>query len=801
MIKNYVTVALRNLFRQKGYSIINIVGLSVGISVCLLIFFWVHDELQYDRFHENADRIYRLINERHSEDGYYLSVYTPPPLGEALEDNFPEVEKTLRLIRISDLLLSRDNKKFIEEHILFTGPAIFDFFDIPFTFGNPEAALLEPNTVVLTEEMARKYFGMENPVGETLTLQNQIEVQVTGVMKDMSDRFHIKADFFISFATLNLPQERLESWIWQQFYNYVMLPRNYDPSLLEHKLAEYYEQYVHPKTLLYGMWYKPHLQPVTDIYLRSAGFRFDLSNRGNITYVYAFSIIAIFILFIACINFMNLSTARSAGRAREVGVRKVLGANRSQLMIQFIGESVVTAIIAVVIAMGIVELVLPAFNNFSGKQLTLYPDTGLIGIPVILAFALIVGLLAGSYPAFFLSTFPTLGVIRGKGGTRKSGFPVLRKILIVFQFTVSIVLIVGTIVVFLQINYAQTKNLGFDKEQILYLPLRSNDLHQNYEAIKNGILQNPEIISATAAYGIPGGTVAGDAIRIAGEEHNLPVNMFVVDHDYLETLGIELIAGRDFSREFTTDAQSAFIINETMVRTFGWSSPREAVGKELEWDRWDGDGIKRGEVIGVVRDFHFKSMHEEINPVVMHIYPQVFSGFLVRVIPENITGTIQYLEEKWQSLTPEWPFEYTFLDQSFDQLYRAEQMAGKIFLLFSGLSVFIACLGLFGLSAYTAESRTKEIGIRKVLGAGVTSIVFLLSKEFTKWVLAANLIALPAAYYVMNRWLQNFAYRIEIGFEVLLLTAAIAFIIALFTVIYQSVRAALGNPVDALRYE
>jgi len=804
MFKNYFKVALRNLIKSKVFSFINVAGLAIGMACCIVILLFVQDELSYDKHHPNAERIYRVINERHADGNSSYMALTPPPMGPTLANTFPEVEKSLRLFPLgfAESLMIYEDKKYFEKNLYLAEPSIFEFFHLPFVAGNPTTALTEPNSVVITEEMAHKYFGDVSPLGKIITMSNRTDLQVTGVIENPADHFHLNMDFILSFAILNdwVPQQRMQSWVWQQFYNYIMLREGSDAEKLQAKLPDFIAQHADAQTKATGFWYRSQLQPVKDIHLHSSNFRFDFSERGDITYVYAFAIIAGFVLLIACINFMNLSTARSAKRAKEVGLRKVIGARRGQLVKQFMGESAVTGLLAVGLAIGLVELVLPAFNRFSGKSLGLNFETNFLTLLTILGFGLLVGLLAGSYPALFLSGFRPLQVLQGEFGRFKRAFPLLRKALVVIQFAISIVLIVGTLVVFQQIDFAQNKRLGFQKEQVVVLPLRGDAMEDNYQTVKRELLQNPHVLSATACYGVPGGIVAGDDIRLPGQD-NRPANVIVADHDYLTTLRMELVAGRNFSESFRTDAQEAFILNETLVREFGWSSPEAAIGKALEWDMWGEDAVKKGKVIGVVKDFHLKSVHEEITPTVIHIYPPAFSSLVVRIRPENMASTLDFFRDNWQEAAPAWPFQYEFLDQTLERLYKSEQKLAQIFGIFSLLSIFVACLGLFGLASFMAEQRTKEVGIRTVLGATKASIVKLFSMDFIKLVVLANILAWPIAYYFMNQWLENFAYRIDIAWSLFFLAGALALAIAVFTVSTQAIKAALVNPAQSLRYE
>jgi putative ABC transport system permease protein len=807
MLRNYFKIAWRNLSRYKGYTFINIAGLSIGIACCLVIFLFVQDELSYDTFNAKADRTYRIVNHRVNESSQMDMARTPPAYGPTLKNDFAEVEQVARIFEFgSKQLVAYADKKFFEPDILLADSTFFDVFSFSLIRGNPDQVLRGPNSIVLSETMAHKYFGDQDPIDKVLTMDGTYKFRVTGVMNDVPAQSHLKANFIGSFGVLRdmVGPKRMESWGWQQFFTYIVLPENYNPAKLDAKLSAFFAQ--HAQEEIKGSQSRDnyHLQALTDVHLHSSDLEYDLAQKGDIRYVYAFSIVALFTLLIACFNFMNLSTARSARRAKEVGLRKAVGAERIQLIGQFLGESILQTGMALVLAIGLVLAVLPMLNDWASKSLSLLSVVNVPFILGLLGAGLFIGLLAGSYPAFVLSAFRPVKVL--KGGTQgPQGGAFLRKNLVVVQFTVSIILIIGAGIVFYQMRYIQQKNLGFTKEQLVSVPLRTAAIAKNIETIKAELLKNPSITGATACYGVPGGRFAGDGINLPGKSEQFSTNMFLVDYDYISTLGMQIIAGRDFSRAFGTDAEEGFIMNETAVKALGWGSPANALGKEVSWPKWTpstpADTLKRGRVIGVVKDFNYKTIHQKIEPMVLHIVPSDYAQLVVRIRPEATTAALSALEAKWKALASDWPFEYTFLDEQFANQYRTEQIFSKVFGLFTCLSLFITCLGLFGLAAFTAEQRTKEIGVRKVLGASVASILVLLSKDFLKLVLIAILIASPVAWYAMNQWLQGFAYKIDLAWWMFALAGLLAVLIAILTVSFQSLKAALINPVKSLRSE
>ena len=806
MIKNYLKIALRNLMRQRLYAVVNVLGLAVGLACCLTIFLFIKDELRYDTFHEKADRTYRLRNDRISEGRVNHMARSAPAYGPAMNAYLPEVEKTFRIFSFNDPLVVYNTNRFKQTGFILADSTIFDILTLPLLRGNKEEVLKGQGSLVISESMAERYFGKEDPLNKILKVDGNLEFRVTGVMRDMPRHSHLDVSAIGSFSTLRdiiSDHARLESWGWQQMYTYVLLAPGADPVKVNDKIPAMVERYANPEQR--DDAYRTTLQPLKEVYLHSAELEYDIARKGDIRYVYAFAIVALFTLLIACFNFMNLSTARSMQRAREVGLRKSIGARRGQLMGQFLGESMVLTTLAMVLAIGLTALVLPVFNTWADKQLSLLDALSPMLVMQILAALLMVGLLAGLYPAFFLSAFQPIKVLKGTLDTRAQGGYGLRKMLVVVQFAVSTALIIGAGVVYCQLSYVQRKNLGFNKEQLVILPFQTDDMRSDYQSIKQELLQNPAIVSATACYGLPGGMFAGDGVMLPGQDKEVGISMFLIDPDYLPTMGMELVAGRNLSEQYGTDAEEAFLVNETAVKSLGWGSPDQALDKEMLWNKWvpsnPGDTLKRGRVIGVVKDFHYKSLHQKIEPLVLHVHEPAYYTMVARVRPEKMSAALDFLKTQWEARAPEFPFEYEILDQQFAKFYESEQIFKKLFLLFTSLSIFIACLGLLGLATFMAQQRTKEIGIRKVMGASVAGIVVLLSKDFLKLILIGVIIASPLAWYFMDQWLQSFSYRIEVQWWMFVGAGLLAVGIALLTVGFQSVKAALMNPVQSLRSE
>lgn len=795
MFKNYLKISFRNLWRAKGYSAINLAGLATGMACFILILLWVQDELSYDKFHENTNRLFRVVR-LDRDDPSQGVCRTGAPWAPALHSDFPEVENFVRFRGHGRTLMSSGDKGFYESEGLYADSTIFEVFTFPLLKGNPKTALTRPNAMVINERMAEKYFGTEDPVGQSLVFNNQDEFEITGLMQNIPANSHIKFDYLIPFFMY----QRWDTIEWgvNNFYTYLLLAEG-TATQLEAKIPEFLERHAGERTAAASI---NKLQPITDIHLHSNLLR-ELEANGDIANVYIFSAIAIFILLIACINFMNLATARSANRAKEVGIRKVVGSQRLQLIKQFLGESIFLSIIGILLAVGLVELLIPNFNELSGKQLSLDFGNNVFLLTGLLFMALIVGFISGAYPAFFLSSFKPIAAIKGDVGSGKSS-SILRKGLVILQFAISITLIVGTAVVYRQLNYMSSKKLGFDREQVLVIRMDNSEIKAKQELFRNELLRNPAISGVSATSNLLGGGDWGMPFSYegSGDENRFSARVLVVDPNFVETLGMQIVDGRNFSYEFTTDISAAYILNESAVKQIGFDNP---VGKYFgrpteknEQGEWD---YEKGSVVGVIKDFHFRSFHEEIQPMVLFMIPEWFSYLSVRIRPENISTTIDFVENKWHEFDPNRPFDYFFLDEIFDQMYRAEQRFGNTFVAFSVIAVVIACLGLFGLASFMAERRTKEIGIRKVLGASIINIVSQLSKDFTKWVIFANLIAWPVAFVVMTKWLQNFAYQVGMSLDTFLLAGVLALLIALLTVSFHAIKAAISNPVDALRHE
>ncbi len=818
MFRNYIKVAWRNIKRHKGYSFINIAGLAIGMAVCILILMFVRDEYRYDTFHENKDRIYRLEREFLASDGSVRGAFCSlaPSFVPFLENDFPEMEHIVRLFGTGDLLINVGDTYFLEERFYYAEQDIFDVFTIPLIKGDPQTVLENPNSLVLSESMVLKYFGDEDPMGKLMKVGSDREAyQVTGIMEDVPKNSHLHYDFLASYITLKgrYPYSRDGSDYFfgttnfsdNVTHTYMRLAKNANPvdiaaripGFLDSHLPTYEDEsgdIVHPH-----QWNNILMRKVIDIHLHSHTMN-ELEPNSDIKYVILFTLIAAFILIIACINFMNLSTARATKRAKEVGLRKVVGANRRLLSTQFLGESLLTALLAMVLALVIVNVLLPSFSTFSGHDLGLHSLFNPVGLLILLSVFLITGLAAGLYPAFYLSAYKPATILRGEL-SRGSRGTLIRKGLVVFQFAISAALIICVGVVLKQMRFLQNADLGYQKENILMIPADSV-VRANWWEIKQELLKNPNILDATTSKRAPTGRL-GDApgfgVEINGEVLRDPFRMphNRVEYDFFKTYKMKIVAGRDFSREYSTDEEEAFILNETAVRHLGFESPEEAIGTPI----FTRAPNMTGRVIGVVADFNYESMHHEIIPIITYIRLEQVNTVSLRIRGSNVQETIAYVQSIWDRFNPGYPISYTFLDERINALYRNEARMMEMFGYFSLLAIFIACLGLFGLASFTTEQRTKEIGVRKVLGASISNIVILLSKEYSKWVLVANIIAWPVAFFIMRNWLNNFAYKASIGWTIFVLTALVTFLIALLTVSYQSVKAALGDPAHALRYE
>ncbi|UCE08848.1 MAG: ABC transporter permease, partial [bacterium] len=774
MFKNYLKIAIRNLKRHKGFSFINITGLAIGLACTILILLWIQNELSYDKFHEHCDQIYRIIEESRHANGIDYYANTPIPLAPELTEKFPAISNSTRFINYEITTKCR-SKIFKEERVCITEPSFFEIFSFPFIEGDKNTALSSPYSIVLTESISKKYFSDENPVSKTLIVDNKDQFQVTGIIRDIPPNSHLEFDVFLPFTYLRERDYNLEQWDFSNCQTYILLKENIPYKQIEQKIYGLKKQHIPERDDFFK------LQPLKQIglYALDGGW-------GMIKYVYIFSIIALFILIIACINFVNLSTARSGKRAREVGLRKVVGAKRPQIIGQFFGESILLAMIALIIALAIVSLLHPVIPEILNKQLIVntFDYRLILGLLFIIV---VTGLFSGSYPALFLSSFKPVRVLK-RDVNSGSKNPLFRKGLVIFQFSLSIMLITSTVIISKQIKYIHSLNPGYNKENLLYIPI-DRSFADKSETFKRELLQNPNIKNATATFQLP------SFIRFTSEgewdgknpDYDLPIHVIVADFDYIETLQLKIAQGRNFSKEYLTDSVN-YIFNEQAIRKMGLTSP---IGKRFTM--W---GIE-GEIIGITEDFNFMPLNKVIEPIVIKIFPTFFRYLIVRIKPDEISNTIAFIENVWNTFAPDYPFEYHFLDEQFEEIYQSEQRMGTIFRYFMLLATFISCLGLFGLASFMAEQRTKEIGVRKVLGASIPGLILLFSKEFTKWILIANLVALPLAYLIMNNWLQTFAYRTTISLWIFILSATVSIVIALITVSYQSVKVALANPVES----
>ncbi|MEP6846256.1 MAG: ABC transporter permease [Panacibacter sp.] len=808
MFRNYLKISWRNLVKHKSFTLINVVGLTVSLTGCLLIGLFIWDEFQYDKFIKDSTRVYRIYDERTDKQGITSIAVTPPAFAATLQQEFPEIENTLRILATQDKkLFEAGNKKAYEENGMYAEQSFFNIFPLELESGTSAKALSEPNTVVITDELARKYFGTTNVTGKTIAIDKH-NLLVSGVLKPVPAHFHLNLNYIISFPTANLPAERMASWQWQQFYTYIKLKPGSNTEQLQAKFDNTIKEKAYPIIQKAGFTYLPFFQKLTDIHLHSADLQFDNAVRGNAAYVKALSIIAIFVLLIACFNFINLATARSLKRAKEVGVRKVVGAGRRQLMIQYTSETILLSLTATVFATLLTLLLLPSLNNFTNKHIVFSLFNDPVLFVVLFALGLLVGILAGIYPAFVLSGFQPVKVLKGLTGANPKSDNIrwLRQSLVVVQFALSALMIVSTIIVYKQVNYLHTKDMGFNKDQIMFFPMRGDNMFSNYETFKNELSSSANISSVSIGYGFPGDLVAGDDIIIPEKDGTKthPVTQLMVDYDYVKTMGLHVIAGRDFSKSMSTDKDAAFIINETAVKQLGYGTPEKAIGKQMMWNVWDAsvpDSLKVGKVIGVVKDFNYKSLYEEISPAVLQIYPPAYWKVAVKMKAANMQHAIADVKNVWSKFSPDYPIEYTFLDESFNKMYQSEEKLNTLLWIFCAMAIVVGCMGLFGLAAFAAEQRRKEIGIRKVLGASISSIVSMLSTDFVKLVLIASLIAFPIAWWAMNKWLEDFAYRIQISWWVFIIAGIASLLIALITVSFQAIKAAIANPVKSLRTE
>jgi putative ABC transport system permease protein len=806
MFRTYFKIAVRCLLRNKAFSAINVLGLSIGMAVCFIILLFVKDELSYDRFNTKANDIYRIIFKANINGGKINESNVMPPVAAALQNDYPEVKEVTRLRTLGNPTVQVNGKFFTGSSLVFVDPNFFNVFTIPFVKGDVKTALLRPNCMVISKAMAQKYFGNDDPMGKVISFSksnNAPPFTVTGVFDRIPANSHFHFDMFGSMASD--PEAASNSWMTSNYFTYAVLQDGYNYKKLEAKLPGMVEKYMGPQIQqsmglslaqfrTRGNELGFALQPLTAIHLHGDSSS-ELEPGGDIRYVYIFSAIALFMLLIACINFINLSTATASKRAKEVGVRKVMGSRKLDLVKQFLLESALITALALAISAILVQMALPVFNELSGKDLSfgfkLKPMVNLA------ALGLLVSILAGIYPAFFLSSFKPIATLKGKLTADINTYN-FRSGLIIFQFFIAICLITGTIVVFEQMKFIQNTKLGYDKDQLLVLN-NSWMLGKNEKVLRDELLNDPRVQNVTiSGYKPAGPSFNNNALaHPEGSENQLMRTLeYKIDEQYIPTMGMQLVAGRNFSPAMPTDSQ-AMIINETAARAFGWGN--EAIGKKIIREQTNRGHNVAYTVIGVVKDFHFRSLHETITPLLMVLYPE--TGLIVKVKTKDITGLLASMKEHWMAFNPEEPFSWSFMDELYNKTYKAEQTTSRILYIFTVLTILVACLGLFGLATYTAEQRSKEIGIRKVVGASVMQITGMLSKQFIKLVLIACIIAFPLSYWIMHNWLLDFAYRINLNAWMFIAAGVIAVAIALFTVIVQSIKAALANPVKTLRSE
>jgi len=819
MYKNYFKIAFRNFLKQKVYANINIIGLTVGITCCLLIVLFVLDELSYDKHFEKANQIYRVAVKSRFGDQELNEAVTSELMAGTLVREYPEVSQATRIIHTPNMLVRYQDKVFNETQFLWVDSTFFDVFSVRMLYGDPKTALEDHHTVVMTEETASKYFdNLADAIGEMVTYEDGTPYRVSGIIENSPANSHFHYGMLCPLSSWEWRNDGF--WLSHYMYTYIVLQKDYPPEQLEAKFPNLISKFVAPHLqrrtkMTLDEFYKSggklefYLQPITKIHLHSHISR-ELEPNSDIKYIYIFSLIALFILFIACINFTNLATARSMSRSREVGMRKVLGSVKSQLIKQFIFESTLFAIIAVIFSLFLIEFLLPYFNTITGKQLEMDYFENWYLLPGFLGVAIIVGILSGSYPAFFLAAFNPIVVLKKSNTRGTSSNSFMRNLLVVFQFTISIVLFISTLIVYKQLHYIQNKRLGFDKENIIVIK-RGWAIGQNpdgtpqepignrtvFDVFKNELLQNPQIMAVAGVGNLPGMGFEDFIAKADGasDEARLQFNYIQGDFDFAETMKFEFLEGRFFSRKIASDSL-AVVINESAAKLLGYERPY--VGKRIGFI---GNSDFFIHIIGVVKDFHYESLHHPIEPLVIGLENITRTYIAVRLHPQNIVSAVSFLEETWNKYIPYKPFEYFFFDEDYDNLYKAEQRTGMVFTIFSVLAIIIACLGLLGLASFTTEQRTKEIGIRKVLGASVSNIILKLSNEFIKWVIIANIIGWPIAWFISNKWLQSFAYRINIDLWIFTFSGGIVLFIALLTVSWQAIRAATANPVESLRYE
>ncbi|MFC2133204.1 ABC transporter permease [Bacteroidota bacterium] len=801
MFKNYFKIGFRNLSKQKSYSFINVIGLVIGLTSCMIISLFVNFELSYDKYHLDHERIFRVALDIQAKNSNPIFSYTTAQLAPTLKDKYPEVELAARSLTSRNVLVRKDDKIFYEDYFMYADSELLKILNIPLLKGNVEEILNSPQSIVVSEDIAAKYFGEEDPIGNILVINNS-QYEITGLLSNSPSNTHLKYQIIASMKILE-NAEWFTTWSYSQVYTYVKLKEGTDPAEFENKICKIADNYIKDQLEAEGYVFTYFIQNIVDLHLNSyykgQPLRFEPEPIGNYDSLIIFSIVGLLMLVIASINFMNLTTARSANRAKEVGMRKVIGGKRIQLIFQFLGESATLSFLAFLLSLIATMLLLPLLNEFINNEFKVSDIFTTYNFTTFIVLTILMGILAGSYPAFILSGFRPINVLRSSAILSIKG-TIFRKILVVGQFAVSIILIIGTITAYRQIRYMTSQNLGFEKEQKIVIPIRGGiSIRDNFETVKSEFLNHSSINGAAAASNVPGRGVATWSTRLtsrAGERDQIMYCLYF-DYDVIDEYGIELIAGRNFSKERSADIEGAYIINEAAVEAFGFNPASEILGQRII----SGYNQRENEIIGVTKNFHYMGLQNKVEPLIIEFSPVRLRTITLTINTNALDETIGFIEAKWNELFPRNPFEYYFLDEVFDRQYQKELQQQKMFSIFSFLALLIACMGLLGLSAFAAVQRTKEIGIRKVLGASVTSVLKSFSKEFMLLILIANILAWPAAWYLFDSWLQDFAYRIDISIWTFIIAGSFALIITLITISSQAYKAANTNPVEALKYE
>lgn len=806
MISNYIKSAFRNIYKNKFYSILNILGLTIGLAAFIFLFLHVNDEMSYDKYHEKASRIHRIESNFTIAGKNDMFAIVPVPMGPALKLEYPEIEEFVRIYNAGNTLFRTGEKESYEEDFYFTDSTFFKVFTHNMIMGDPERCLVEPLSIVLTGSIANKYFGDEDPMGKILESGNDRQFKVTGVIEDVPDNSHLKFDALLSGTTLAAErgEEEFNSMEPGRFWNigvytYLLLNENSEMQAIHDKFPGFYEKYMKSVGDMVNASFELMSTPLAEQH-----FSEHLSSdqpKGNLAFIYIFIAVAVFILLIAAINYMNMATARSTKRAREVGIRKVSGASRGQLIRQFLGESLLLSYISMILAMLIVYLFLPDFNTLSGKNVSpdfFFDPVYFLGLLLV---ATLIGIISGSYPAFYLSSFNPVTVVKGTV-SKTGGSGILRKVLVVFQFFIATSMIIGTIIVSQQLSYLRNKDLGFDSKNMMILELQDTAFRAKAEMFREELLQNPDILGVTNSIGVPGRNTWIQVVRMEKDTGWIDESSIItiVDYHYFDTYGIQLKMGRGFDESMGTDEELAVVVNETLVKTYGWED--QPLGKMIHWGfDLDGSGGRKMKVIGVIEDYNFKSLHNKIQPQMM--FPADFNKYhlSVRINEENKRETIDFIEQKWNDFGANRPFDYRFLEETWDEMYTSEKNLGIVFRVATFLTIFIALLGLIGLSSFIAEQRTKEIGIRKVLGASMEKILRLLYKDFAILIIIAFVLAIPVTWYVISLWLQNFAFHIDIGILAFVMGGILSLAVGMLSISYHIVKVASSNPVDAIKYE